>query len=189
MRADRCPALILNADFQPISYYPLSLLGWQESVRLVYQDKVSVLAEYDEVVRSPSREMRLPSVVAVRDYIDQNKIKVAFSRFNVFLRDIFTCQYCGEPTPSDELTFDHVIPKSKGGGTSWENIVAACVDCNTKKRNYMPDEIGMKPIVEPVKPTQWDLKRAGIKFPPKYLHESWLDYLYWDGELDDPDNG
>ena len=177
------PSLVLNADFRPVSYHPLSLLGWQDTIRLVYQDKVNVVATYDRVVRSPSLEMDLPSVISVKEYVNHDKLKVAFNRFNVFLRDIFTCQYCGDPKSSSELTFDHVVPRSKGGETKWDNIVAACADCNTKKNNHLPSEIGMKPLKTPRKPTPWELKEAGRKFPPKYLHESWLDYLYWDTEL------
>ena len=88
------PALVLNADFRPLSYFPLSLMPWQDAVRNVYEDKISVVAEYDKVVRSPSIAMRLPSVVALREYRPM-PARVAFTRFNVFLRDRFRCQYCG----------------------------------------------------------------------------------------------
>ena len=115
------PALVLNADFRPLSYYPLSLWPWEEAVKAVYQDRVDVVSLYDKVVRSPSMEMQLPSVIALKNYVDQDR-SPAFTRFNVFLRDGFACQYCGEST---ELTFDHVIPRSHGGRTTWENIVAA----------------------------------------------------------------
>jgi 5-methylcytosine-specific restriction endonuclease McrA len=86
------PALVLNADFRPLSYFPLSLLPWQDAVTAVVKDTVAVVAEYDEWVSSPSTRIRLPSVVALRDYIPMHK-RVAFSRFNVFLRDRFKCQY------------------------------------------------------------------------------------------------
>ena len=116
------PALVLNADFRPLSYYPLSLWPWQEVVKAVFLDRVDIIAEYDYVVRSPSTEFRLPSVIALRDFVRQDR-PPAFTRFNVFLRDGFECAYCGT---SEHLTFDHVIPRSKGGRTTWENIVAAC---------------------------------------------------------------
>jgi 5-methylcytosine-specific restriction endonuclease McrA len=138
------PALVLNADFRPVSYFPLSLLPWQDAVTAVFKEHVTVVAEYDTVIRSPSTEMRLPSVVAVRDYVKIAN-RVAFTRFNVFLRDRFRCQYCGESFPAQDLTFEHVIPKSKGGKTSWTNIVAACEPCNTLKDN----RTDMRPIRDP----------------------------------------
>src|SRR3954462_15034443 len=88
------PALVLNADFRPLSYFPLSLLSWQDAVAAVVKDTVAVVAENDQWVRSPSTKIRLPSVVALRDYIPIRK-RVAFTRCNVFLRDRFKCQYCG----------------------------------------------------------------------------------------------
>ncbi|MGD9541902.1 MAG: HNH endonuclease, partial [Methylocystis sp.] len=102
-------------------------------------------------------------------------------RFNVFLRDRFTCQYCGE---HDELTFDHVIPRSKGGATTWENVVAACSPCNLRKGDRLPHEAHMSPAQTPFQPSIADLHRNGRLFPPNYLHESWMDYLYWDSVLE-----
>jgi 5-methylcytosine-specific restriction endonuclease McrA len=173
------PALVLNADFRPLSYFPLSTLPWQDAVTAVVKDHVSVVAEYDAVVRSPSREMRLPSVIAMRSYVPMPS-RVAFTRFNVFLRDRFRCQYCGEKFPSSQLTFEHVIPRSKGGVTSWENIVAACDPCNLAKGNRSE----MKPSRWPHEPTAQELMAAKRAFPPNYLHESWVDYLYWDTEIE-----
>ena len=173
------PALVLNADFRPLSYFPLSLLNWQDAVRLVFQDKITVVAEYDHVIRSPSREMRLPSVVALRDYISMPR-RVAFTRFNVFLRDRFRCQYCGEEFAAKDLTFDHVVPRSRGGVTCWENVLAACERCNTRKGNRSE----MRPIRQPRQPTPHELVAAKRAYPPNYLHESWLDYLYWDSEIE-----
>ena len=115
------PALVLNADFRPLSYFPLSLWSWQDAIKAVCLDRVSVLNEYDVEVRSPRQTFRLPSVIALKDFIPAAR-KPAFTRFNVFLRDNFSCQYCGERYPTQELTFDHVIPRCKGGRTSWENV-------------------------------------------------------------------
>jgi 5-methylcytosine-specific restriction endonuclease McrA len=108
------PALVLNADFRPLSYFPLSTWNWQDAVKAVFLDRVSVLSEYDREVRSPSFSMRLPSVIALRDFIPSARMP-AFTRFNVFLRDGFTCQYCDFKRPAPELTFDHVIPRARGG--------------------------------------------------------------------------
>ncbi len=131
---ESCPALVLNADFRPLSYYPLSLWSWQDAIKAVCLDRVNIVSEYDRMVRSPSFAMRLPSVVALRDYVQPAR-HPAFTRFNVFLRDKFQCQYCGS---KDDLTFDHVVPRSKGGRTTWENVVAACAPCNLRKGNRMP---------------------------------------------------
>lgn len=178
-----CPALVLNADFQPLSYYPLSLWSWKAAVKAMFVDRVAVVSHYDRTIRSPSCELRLPSVVALKEYIPQNR-RPPFTRFNVFLRDHFTCQYCLTSLPAHELTFDHVIPKSRGGKTSWVNIVTACNRCNLAKSNQLPRECGMVPANAPLAPSAYLLRRNGRSFPPNYLHESWRDFLYWDTELE-----
>ncbi len=180
---EQCPALILNADFRPLSYFPLSLLSWQDAVRAIVRDSVTVLSEYDQTVRSPSCEFKLPSVIALKHYVPAAH-KPAFTRFNVFLRDEWHCQYCGCLEKTSDLTFDHVIPKSRGGGTSWTNIVTACRTCNVEKGHKLPRECGMYPIAQPVEPGIHELRDKGRKFPPSFLHESWGDFLYWDSELD-----
>ncbi len=173
------PALVLNADFRPMSYFPLSLLSWQDAVAVVFGERVAVVAEYDHWVRSPSMRMRLPSVVALRKY-QRSARRVAFTRYNVFLRDGFTCQYCGGAFPAADLTFEHVIPRSRGGQTTWTNIVSACEPCNTRKGS----RLGIKPRRAPKEPTLRELLDARRHVPPNHLHESWLDYLYWDAELE-----
>ena len=163
-----------------MSYFPLSLLSWQDAVHAVFSGRVSVVAEYDVWARSPSTQIRLPSVVALRKYQRASR-RVAFTRFNLFLRDSFSCQYCGSP---DDLTFDHLIPRSRGGRTTWENIVTACAPCNLVKGGRTPREAQMQPFHLPRRPTSYDLQENGRRFPPGHLHESWLDYLYWDIELE-----
>ena len=174
------PALVLNADFRPLSYYPLSLWSWQDTIKAVFLDRVNIVSEYDRCVRSPSFEMKVPSVVSLKTYI-RPAVYPAFTRFNVFLRDRFNCQYCGS---DDDLTFDHLIPRSRGGQTRWDNVTTACAPCNLAKGGEMPDAVGMRPRQMPYRPTVYELHRNGRLFPPNYLHESWLDYLYWDTELD-----
>jgi 5-methylcytosine-specific restriction endonuclease McrA len=180
---DSCPALVLNADFRPLSYFPLSLWSWQEAIKAVFLDRVNIIAHYDRTVRSPSYEMALPSVIALKEYVPSAR-KPAFTRFNVFLRDRFSCQYCGDRLPTHELTFDHVIPRSLGGRTTWDNVVAACSACNLVKGNRLPDACGMRPLNTPEQPTTFELQHNGRAFPPNFLHESWRDFLYWDTELD-----
>ena len=177
---EKCPALILNADFRPLSYYPLSLWCWQDAVKSVFLDKVSIVSNYDRKIRSPSFEMKLPSVIALKTFITPRK-NPNFTRFNVFLRDKFTCQYCGN---KNDLTFDHLLPKSRGGVTDWENVTTACSVCNVKKGGRLYEQSEMKLIRKPFKPSMEDLHKNGRNFPPNFLHKSWMDYLYWDIELE-----
>jgi 5-methylcytosine-specific restriction endonuclease McrA len=171
---------VLNADYRPLSYYPLSLWPWQDAVKAAWLNRVDIIAEYEEVARSPSMEIRIPSVVVLRDYVKPQK-KVAFTRFNLFLRDEFSCQYC---TATGDLTFDHVVPRAAGGVTSWENVVAACSPCNLSKGSKSLREAHMSLRKPPRQPASEQLRNMGRKFPPNYLHASWLDFLYWDAELD-----
>ena len=176
---DSCPALVLNADFRPLNYFPLSLWSWQNSVKAVFLERVNVVSEYDNAIHSPSWEMKLPSVISLKEYVQVSR-KPAFTRFNVFLRDKFACQYCGE---KKDLTFDHLLPKSKGGVTDWENVVTACSTCNVKKGGRLYPVSEMRLYKKPFRPTIEDLHQNGRNFPPNFLHESWMDYLYWDVEL------
>jgi len=177
------PALVLNADFQPLSYFPLSTLPWDRAIKGVYERTHYVVEEYDQEVRSPSVTMRLPSVLALVRYQPVPK-HVAFTRFNVFLRDHFRCQYCGGKHATADLTFDHVTPRSRGGITSWTNVVASCSPCNVRKDNKTPAEAKMWPQRAPKQPSAGELMAAKRAFPPGYLHESWADYLYWDSALE-----
>ena len=179
---EKCPALVLNADYRPLSYYPLSLWSWQDSIKAVFLKRVNIVAEYDKKINSPSFSMKLPSVIALKEYVS-SKRQPAFTRFNVFLRDNFTCQYCGNKQTSQNLTFDHVLPRSYGGKTNWENVVSACGPCNFKKGNKLSKVINMFPLKKPKIPSQNLLKNNGKEFPPNFLDESWRDFLYWDTEL------
>ena len=174
------PALVLNADYRPLSDYPLSLWPWQEAVKAVWMDRVTIAAEYDQTVRSQRMEMRIPSVVVLKDYVKPRK-RVAFTRFNLFLRDEFTCQYCGS---RHDLTFDHVVPRALGGVTSWENVVAACAPCNLRKGSKTLRASGLRLQRPARRPSAAELIDKGRRFPPNHLHESWADYLYWDTELE-----
>ena len=177
---DSCPALVLNADFTPLSYYPLSLWPWQTAVKAMFLDRVDVVAHYEREVRSPTARLQLPSVIALKQYV-RPSAHPAFTRFNLFLRDGFMCQYCGA---KGDLTFDHVVPRARGGVTSWENVVAACSPCNLRKGSRSMRNAGMTLRRPPCQPSTEMLRNVGRKFPPNHLHESWLDFLYWDAELD-----
>ncbi|MGF1639665.1 MAG: HNH endonuclease [Rhodospirillales bacterium] len=177
------PALVLNADYRPLSYFPLSVWLWQDAVKAVFLRRVNVVSEYDRFVRSPTWQIRLPSVIALKQYIPVER-RPAFTRFNVFLRDRFTCQYCGGAFPAERLTFDHVIPRVRGGRTEWTNVVTACEPCNLRKGHRLPRDAGVFPMRAPHQPVAFELQENGRAFPPNYLHESWRDFLYWDSELE-----
>jgi 5-methylcytosine-specific restriction endonuclease McrA len=174
-----CPALVLNADYTPLSYYPLSLWPWQTAIKAVFLERVDIIASYERVVHSPNWSMPVPSVIALRQFVKPSEFP-AFTRFNVFLRDRFACQYCGS---AQHLTFDHVVPRRLGGRTSWENILTACAPCNMKKGGRTPAQAKMA-VVKPIRPTSWQLLERGRGFPPNFLHETWRDWLYWDVELE-----
>jgi 5-methylcytosine-specific restriction endonuclease McrA len=176
---DQCPALVLNADYSPLSYYPLSLWPWQMAVKAVYLDRVDVIETYDREIHSPTTVLKIPSVIALKHYVKPGE-HPAFTRFNLFLRDSFTCQYCGS---ARDLTFDHVTPRRLGGRTTWENVSTACSPCNLKKGGRTPQQAHMPLRMKPYRPTSWQLQDQGRKFPPNYLHDSWRDWLYWDVEL------
>ncbi len=178
---EQCPALVLNADYTPLSYYPLSLWSWQNAVKAVFLDKVDIVAQYDREVHSANFAMQLPSVIALRQYIKPSEFP-AFTRFNLFLRDRFECQYCGS---GEHLTFDHVVPRRLGGKTSWTNVTTACLPCNLRKGGRTPAQASMPLRNQATRPTSWQLQDCGRGFPPNHLHDSWRDYLYWDVELEE----
>jgi 5-methylcytosine-specific restriction endonuclease McrA len=120
--------------------------------------------------------IRLPSVIALKDFVKGSR-KPPFTRYNVFLRDRFQCQYCTEFFTMDELTLDHVIPRSKGGLSTWDNVVTCCKTCNLKKSNFLPHEIKMHPLHDPIEPSKTELHRISREATNKYFHDSWRDFL------------
>lgn len=180
--------LVLNSDFRPLSTYPLSIVSAQEAIVTIYRDRAYVVEEWDAVFRSPSCEIKVPRVIALCDYAHITA-SPKFCRRSILLRDRFRCQYCGEQFPSAELTFDHVIPRSAGGTTTWENILSSCVPCNTKKRNSMPNYSGRKgeglrPLKEPRQPTSHELLRVGMEFLDPAIRADYASYLYWNVGLE-----
>ncbi|MDH5187956.1 MAG: HNH endonuclease [Rhodospirillaceae bacterium] len=174
--------LVLNADFRPLSYHPLSLWSWKDALSALLLDRVNLVENYDVKVRSPSIELEVPSVVALKRYIRFDG-RPAFTRYNIYLRDDFSCQYCAGHFPTSELTFDHVQPKSRGGRTEWTNVVSACAPCNIKKANRTPLEAQMPLIQPPLEPSIKLLNRVAKTFHGDNVHHTWVDYVYWDSEL------
>ena len=167
---EQCPALVLNSDFRPLSHYPLSIWCWQDSVKAVILNRVNIVSNYSRAIRSPSFQMNLPSVISLKSYIKPNRNPI-FSRFNVFLRDKFSCQYCGS---GNDLTFDHLIPRSHGGETTWENIVTCCKSCNQKKGDKLPHQANMRPLTQPFVPSMNSFRVLESK---ENIPEKWYPYL------------
>lgn len=133
-------------------YFPYQILRWEDAVRLVYVGSADVLASYDEELRSPSVTWKMPAVIRLRRQVSTHKRGIKFSRFNVYARDRFRCQYCGEQRLMRELTYDHVVPRARGGRTTWDNITTACKPCNSIKGQRTCDEAGMFPCSPPARP-------------------------------------
>lgn len=132
---------------------PHRVIPWQRAVVLAFLGKVEVVDTYDEVVRSRTLAIKAPAVVRLVKWSTAQRQKVRFSRLNVFVRDGFRCQYCGTRKFMRELNYDHVVPRVRGGRTTWENIVTACYGCNDKKGSRTPEEAGLRLLRKPQKPS------------------------------------
>lgn len=170
--------LVLNGG----TFQPLSVLGWKRSVTLIYQEKVYVVEEHDDwTVNSPSTEIRVPSVVSLFDYVPHER-QIPFTRRNIYARDDFRCQYCGVQARNEEtdlhindLTFDHVKPKARGGETTWTNIVTSCESCNLQKGDQLPEESDLTLLNEPRKPNLANPLLLELK--GKNVPEGWNEYF------------
>ena len=165
--------LLLNSDYRPISILPLSVIPWQHAIKLMFLKKVNVLETYpDWIVRSERLALNVPSVCVTTDYF-KYKRHVKFSRYNMYLRDLFECQYCSEIFDFDDLTIDHVVPKSNGGKTHWENCVTACKSCNHSKGDKL-----WRPKHMPYRPEYYSLvTKWKENVPFKVRQPSWNQYL------------
>ena len=168
--------LLLN-----ITYEPLRVINWKKAITLLCLGKVEVIEEYSREVRSVSFAIKLPAVVRLLKMVTRPKSAVKFSRQNIYARDRYRCQYCGCQYPTEELTYDHIFPKSRGGKTEWENIVTCCIDCNREKGGRTPTEASMKLVRKPTRPTWVPAIRISIGFHE--VPKSWRDYLSWNVEL------
>lgn len=165
--------LLLNSDAQPVSWLPLSTLIWQDTIKYLVLEKANVLEWHENwIVRSVNWETRVPSVLMLNEYM-KPKSSVRFSKGNVFLRDLYKCQYCGCDLEKRDCTLDHVLPVSHGGKTTFDNTVTACGPCNANKGNNKK----IRPKVKPYKPDYWELvnKRKSLGFQLRY--PSWEFYI------------
>ena len=173
--------LLLNASFEP-----LRIISWKKALTLLFAGKVEVIDEYDQQIHAITFAIKLPSIIRLLKYVRvKNHHRVKFSRANIYARDEYTCQYCGETLPSAELTFDHVVPVAQCGRKDWENIVTCCISCNRRKGGRTPEQAHMKLVRHPRRPDKAPAIRItiGLRNAP----ESWRDYLYWNVELDEDD--
>jgi 5-methylcytosine-specific restriction endonuclease McrA len=173
------PTLVLNADCQPAGLVPLKTIAWQDAIKNVFEGKASVVSEYDDwVVRSPSMSMKVPSIIINKEYVAP-RFGIAFSRPNLFIRDDYMCQYCYKQFLFEQLTFDHVVPRSHGGPQGWTNIVAACHPCNNRKSNNAK----IVPARMPYRPSYWEMADKVRNYPITVRDVSWIDYIGWDPSL------
>lgn len=171
--------LILNANYTPLSVIPISTISWRDAIKIKVLGHANVLEEYDDwVVHSPSVTIPVPSIMISETYIKTTQ-HVKFSRTNLLVRDNFSCQYCQKDLELKDLTVDHVIPRVRGGRTSWTNLVSACYVCNTIKGHKQH----MKPKRAPHKPDYYQLVHNARKRPIVIPDERWIPYLGWDPDL------
>jgi 5-methylcytosine-specific restriction endonuclease McrA len=154
---------------------PHDVISWRRAIVLFFRGKVEVLEEWDERVDGPSMGLRAPSVARLVVGCAPRKRKVRFTRRNVFTRDGFRCQYCGASKPWHELTYDHVVPRARGGRTWWDNIVASCRPCNARKGGRTPEEAGMTLRRRPFVPRT--LAPAPLLAPEQSLPSVWQSYV------------
>jgi 5-methylcytosine-specific restriction endonuclease McrA len=189
--------LVLNRVYQPIH-----ITSVRRAFTLLYQGVAKAIDEQfklfdfeswsalaaspDDSIGTIGRRIRVPRVIVLVTYELMPKTRVRFSRFNIYARDDNTCQYCRRRFSRAELNLDHVIPRSRGGSTSWENVVCSCVPCNLKKGGRTPDEAGMKLLRHPTRPRWTPMFRSATR---RAFYREWRPFLslaeaaYWNAEL------
>ncbi len=175
------PALVLNADFRPLSYYPLSLWPWQEVIKAVFLDRVDVVSTYDNgrplaLLRNAAAERGVAEAVCGPGPLAglHPLQPVPARRLHLPVLRL----------AGDDLTFDHVVPRSRGGRTTWENIVTACAPCNLAQGRPHAARGAHDPRHQAAAARPCTTCRSRAAASPNHLHASWLDYLYWDIELE-----
>ncbi|HZY05761.1 MAG TPA: HNH endonuclease [Anaeromyxobacteraceae bacterium] len=190
--------LVLNRVYQPVH-----VTSVRRALCLLYQGVAKAIDEQfqlfdfeswselsaaasQDVIRTVSRRIRIPRVIVLVAYEHLPKARVRFSRFNIYARDDSTCQYCGLRLPRSELNLDHVVPRSRGGSTTWENVVCSCVACNLRKGGRSPDEAGMRLRRAPSRPRWTPVFRSATR---RAFYREWMPFLsmaeaaYWNAEL------
>jgi 5-methylcytosine-specific restriction endonuclease McrA len=189
--------LVLNSLYQAVQ-----VTGVRRAFRLFYGGRARALApdfsSYDfenwcdlplraddRVIQTPARKIRIPRVIQLVRYDRLPRREIRFTRRNIFYRDRCNCQYCGNAFPQKQLNLDHVVPLSRGGASSWDNVVCACIACNTKKGARTPLQAGMQLIRRPKKPAGHPMWRGNWIGPCPEEWRTFLDEAYWNVELAD----
>lgn len=170
--------LVLSQGFEPIT-----IVSWQRAITLLFLNKAEVIEEYDRNIKTTSLVIKIPAVVRLLSAFRRHKKPVKFSRINIYGRDKYRCQYCGVKHAIGELTYDHVMPRSKGGRTTWTNIATCCQLCNRKKANRTPAEAGMRLLKTPEQPSATPVLVVAVS--RESVPDAWRDYMYWTSELDE----
>jgi len=192
--------LVLNRNFHAIQ-----VTDWKRAITLVYLDRAHVvdeeystynfedwreLSQYikdhpNGFIHTPSFRIAIPEVIALKSYDHSPNNEVKFTRRNIYEHYGYHCCYCGKRFSSNELNLDHIVPRSRGGKTDWTNVVTACMSCNLKKGDQLPEEAGMKLLIKPSKPKWWGgcslVVRLAIK--TKTSWQKFIDHTYWNIEL------
>jgi 5-methylcytosine-specific restriction endonuclease McrA len=188
--------LVLNRYYQPVHVtsvkraFSLLYQGVAKAIDAQYRlyefDDWAALSATNDCITTINRTIRVPRVLVLSAYDHLPRGRVRFSRLNIYARDADTCQYCGKNLPRTELNLDHVLPRSQGGKTTWENVVCSCVPCNLKKGGRTPEQAGMQLLKKPVRPRWTPLFRGATR---KVTYREWLPFLhladasYWNVEL------
>lgn len=191
--------LVLNRSYQPVTVARVQrafgLLFSGAAVALDGEMRAFDFASWaalshgvgDDVIHTSRLVLKVPRVILLQAYDKMPRTRVRFSRQNIYLRDSFTCQYCTRALPRAKLNLDHVVPRSQGGRTTWENVVCSCVRCNLQKGGRTPEQAGMKLSRRPARPTWHSLSPMLGKVP----YKEWLPFIdpvaasYWNTELVD----
>lgn len=176
--------LVLNADYTPMSVLPLHVVSAKQAVIRLFSENCSTVTDYGIPIKTtnPSFKMMWPAIIIRNEYVQRNQ-KPVLSKSSLFYRDRGRCAYCSISLSLDTITRDHVMPLSRGGKDTWENVVACCPTCNYLKRDNLP-EGKWRPRVKLYKPTHAELVELRKLFPVSVYHESWKDYLTdWKGEV------
>jgi len=189
--------LVLNRHYQPIHItsvkraFAMLYQGVAKAIDRQYrlyefEDWAALSAVDHDSVMTSRQFIRIPRVLVLSAYEHLPKVRVRFSRLNIYARDQDACQYCGQELPRSELNLDHVVPRTQGGKTSWENVVCSCVRCNLKKGGRTPEQARMKLLKKPIRPKWTPLVRGPSK---RITYREWLPFLtlaeisYWNVEL------
>lgn len=194
--------LVLNRSF-----YAIHITNWRRALSLVYIDHARVVddeyrtynfSDWQELsqmienhpsgfVYTPTLKIAIPEVIALRIYDQMPISEIKFTRRNIYEHYGYHCCYCGKKFPTNDLNLEHVIPKSRGGQSTWNNIVTSCIPCNLKKEDLLPKEAGMKLLIQPSKP-RWRGSQSLVMHASFKLKASWqkfIDTVYWNSELEE----